>query len=169
MEHIEIAVATLFRSIVAIGVPGERIFVLYVFSTLAIVYVVYRFRKPTVAFLKYCFPKDIYLHPSAKQDYLYYFWMALLKGVLVAVPLAWLGTSIHGIWVEPATLQAGEATDHSFLVHSCFFLSAPAGLRFCSFFHALPAAQGPDPLGVPQGSSLCRGVDAAYSFPDVAR
>lgn len=134
MEHIEIAVATLFRSIVAIGVPSERIFVLYVFSTLAIVYVVYRFRKPTVAFLKYCFPKDIYLHPSAKQDYLYYFWMALLKGVLVAVPLAWLGTSMHGIWVEPATLQAGEASDHSFWSILAFSFLLLLAFDFAVFF-----------------------------------
>jgi hypothetical protein len=57
MENIEIAVAALLRSIVAIGVPGERIFVLYVFSTLAIVYFVYRFRKPRRCVSQILFPQ----------------------------------------------------------------------------------------------------------------
>lgn len=124
METLTIAFATFLRAASALVVPGERIFLLYLFSSLVIVYLLYRYRKPAAAFLKYCFPKEVFLHRSAKQDYLFYFLLALCKGILVGVPLAWLGSGIQEWWIAPAAEQAGSdpATSLELMIAFSFFL-----------------------------------------------
>ncbi|WP_420413272.1 creatininase family protein [Roseibium sp.] len=134
MDTLEIAVTTFVRALAAIVVPSERIFFLYALGAFAITYLLYRYRKPAVAFLKYCFPKEILFHKSAKQDYLFYFLLALCKGVLVVAPLAWLGSGIHDWWVAPAVAQAGDGASAGLWPMIAFSFVLLIAFDFAIFF-----------------------------------
>lgn len=73
--------------------PNERIFIPYLFIALALAYVVYQRQGNKIGFLKYCFPKEIYKHPSAKVDYGYFFINKILFLVIVS-PMAFVGVGL---------------------------------------------------------------------------
>lgn len=73
------------ESLDAFGDPKKRTFILYLFSAFILSLGVYLFsrnramiertadeKKSIANFFKYLFPKDVYLHNSAKQDYVYF-------------------------------------------------------------------------------------------------
>ncbi|MBO6893507.1 MAG: creatininase family protein [Roseibium sp.] len=122
----------LMRALFAPGLPSERLFIVYVVSAIVIAYVLYRVRKPAVGFLRYCFPKEVFLHRSAKQDYLFYFWLALIKGALVALPLAWLGANLSEFW--STTTGATDTPEYGFFEMAAFSVLILLAFDFGIFF-----------------------------------
>ncbi len=58
--------------------PGQRVYVLYLLAAVVIAFGVYvlarrRGDEPSNSFLRFCFPKEIYLHPSSVLDYKFFF------------------------------------------------------------------------------------------------
>lgn len=55
-------------------VPSQRIFVLYIVSALLLAFLAYvAARRSSAGFLRYCFPRSVFTHPSAMVDYGYFF------------------------------------------------------------------------------------------------
>jgi creatinine amidohydrolase/Fe(II)-dependent formamide hydrolase-like protein/sterol desaturase/sphingolipid hydroxylase (fatty acid hydroxylase superfamily) len=75
----------LVKRVIYFLVPNERVFIPYLISSFIIAYIVYRAKNSSQGpgeavrkFVAYAFPKDVYAHPSAKSDYVYF----LINGML---------------------------------------------------------------------------------------
>jgi sterol desaturase/sphingolipid hydroxylase (fatty acid hydroxylase superfamily) len=83
-------------------VPDSQIYWLYLLSSLLITLVIYLVQfaktKEQKNFLQYCFPKDVYLHPSAILDYQNYLPIMLIKSfIIVPITTVISATAISGI------------------------------------------------------------------------
>lgn len=90
-------------------IPDSQVYWLYLLSSLFITLLLYLLHltktEEKKSLLEYCFPKDVYLHPSAILDYQNYLPMALIKSFLI-LPIT---------TVISATVIAGAVS--SFLIY----------------------------------------------------
>ena len=90
----------------------ERIFWLYLTSALTLAYVAHRLGgacgKGPMAFLRYCFPRSVYAHLSARADYRYFFVNRVLFAILFA-PFLVAAPAVAG-WTADALAGAVEPT-----------------------------------------------------------
>lgn len=131
---------------------SERIFICYLLAAAILGYWSFtRFASSELktrkyGFLAYLFPKEVYLHPSAKRDYIYFAVNAVFYG-LMFIPLLTLGDlgqrgiqaglflvfgegnywQSNGVWVFAATLAVLLAVDFAlylthYLQHKVWFL-----------------------------------------------
>lgn len=119
----EISLGTLHYWL-ALILPTQRIFVLYLLSAglLAFVsYVYFRRRLPAMAgdrpdikrnFWEFLLPKEVYLHPSAKQDYLFFLANGLIFGGFIAQAL--VGVGVFADITRYGILQVWERGEGSF-------------------------------------------------------
>jgi sterol desaturase/sphingolipid hydroxylase (fatty acid hydroxylase superfamily) len=74
--------------------PGSRTFVIYLASSLLLALLINlkqsRTHKDTAGVLQGIFPKDVYTHPSARVDYIYFIFNSILYAVILA-PFVGLG------------------------------------------------------------------------------
>jgi len=65
--------------------PNERIFFVYLLTSLAVAYWLYRKQKSKEKFTAFLFPKTVWGHPSAWLDLRYFFFHGLIGS-----PSAWI-------------------------------------------------------------------------------
>lgn len=75
VEHIKSALEPLLLPFLMPFMAHERVWVVYLLSSLLVAYAVFRWlggQRSVTAFLAYVFPKALYTHPSAKIDFIYF-------------------------------------------------------------------------------------------------
>lgn len=75
--------------------PANRLFVVYLLSSLAIVYWLYRKQKSETSFKSFVFPKSVWSQPSAWLDVRYFFFHGLIGHFLVHILV--VGAFISGL------------------------------------------------------------------------
>jgi sterol desaturase/sphingolipid hydroxylase (fatty acid hydroxylase superfamily) len=86
-------------SFAEVAAPQSDLYWLYLVSATALVFVIYRLRRygqedlSIRGFLAFCFPKQIYAHPSARLDFRYFAVNTVLYGAFIA-PLLLTSTAV---------------------------------------------------------------------------
>lgn len=75
--------------------PNDRLFIVYLLSSLAIVYFLYRKSKSDEGLLSFIFPKSVWNHPSAWLDVRYFFFHGMIGKFIVHILTA--GAFIIGV------------------------------------------------------------------------
>lgn len=118
------------------ALPNQRIYVVYLASAIFLAFAVYLSlskvpaKEPPRSFLAYCFPKAIYLHPSALVDYAYFVINKISFAILLApfivgsvLVSGWGQDLLSGVWGGAhADRSAGLATGVVFTL--CMTLAA---------------------------------------------
>jgi sterol desaturase/sphingolipid hydroxylase (fatty acid hydroxylase superfamily) len=99
--------------------PVQRIYVVYLVSAIVLAFAVYLYLSKAPAgerpksFLAYCFPKAIYLHPSALVDYAYFVINKISFAILLApfivgsvLVSGWTQDILSDVW---GTVQVGRS------------------------------------------------------------
>jgi sterol desaturase/sphingolipid hydroxylase (fatty acid hydroxylase superfamily)/creatinine amidohydrolase/Fe(II)-dependent formamide hydrolase-like protein len=100
MEHsVESFLRILFLPITKIVMVTDRLGLPYLLSSLLLAFLVYAFtqRYSIVRFFKFCFPKKVYLHPSAILDYKFYYVNTFVQAFFPLSLTIWLSASFSQV------------------------------------------------------------------------
>ncbi|MEL7029864.1 MAG: sterol desaturase family protein, partial [Pseudomonadota bacterium] len=122
-----------------VALPTQRVFGLYLLGALALAYLVYRSQKRASGgeggFWRFCFPREVYAHPSAIADYKYF----LVNKAFFALVLSYL--IVNGEWVASGAYDGlvaafGEGArdgGFSFIGAAALTLGAVTAIDFAIF------------------------------------
>lgn len=106
----------IWNSLAEVVAPTSQLYWIFVLSTMAVAFFVYRFRSDkdeevsSIGFLRFCFPREIYRHHSARLDFKYFAVNTVVYGAFIGPLLLTssstaLGTAslLIGLFGEPTS------------------------------------------------------------------
>lgn len=128
LDYVETFFAFLFD-------PSDRLFFLYLLSSLFIVFILYRISKNKDGFFRFVFPKSVWNHPSAWLDVRYFFFHGLLGHFFVHLVIGGIFVLGMSYTVSSDTLQnLADLNDYSSAYRAFIALMAMLVLAIISDF-----------------------------------